>query len=117
LKKLPEINDTRAKTSSPLAANLDRLIRAFEPVRVDGALLSEDFSFCHRWKLCGGEVWVNTAHPVEHIGLHRFSGIYADLQPGISPGKADKIRVSERGADPKPRIAQRVKILVEPKPK
>jgi hypothetical protein len=117
LKKLPEINDTRAKTSSPLAANLDRLIRAFEPVRVDGALLSEDFSFCHRWKLCGGEVWVNTAHPVEHIGLHRFSGNYADLQPATTSGKVEIIKVSEQGADSKPRITQRVKIVSERKPK
>ena len=65
----------------------------------------------------GGEVWVNTAHPVEHIGLHRFRGSYADVQPGITLEKVEKIKVSERAANARPRITQRVKILTEPKPK
>jgi hypothetical protein len=116
LKKMPDLSDPKAKTNSPLAANLDRLIRAFEPLRIDDALLSEDFSFCHRWNLCGGQVWVNTAHPIEHIGLHRFSGRYADLGPQLTVGNPQQIRVSDRGVLPKPRVTQRVKVAAEPKP-
>lgn len=88
LKKTPDLSDPTARANSPLAANLDRLIRAFEPLRVNGALLSEDFSFCHRWNACGGEVWVNTAHEIEHIGLHRFKGRYSDLGPQLTVGTA-----------------------------
>lgn len=84
IKKMPDIVDNNARANSPLASKLDRLIRAFEPVRVNGALLSEDFSFCHRWNQCGGKVWVNTHHPIEHIGLHRFRGSYSDLVPGLA---------------------------------
>ena len=106
LKKMPEIVDANARANSPLAAKLERLIRAFEPVRVNGALLSEDFSFCHRWNQCGGQVWVNTNHPIEHIGLHRFRGSYSELVPGMAATPA-QIRVKEAVA--KPRLAQKVR--------
>jgi hypothetical protein len=117
LMKMPELSDPGAKTNSPLAANLDRLIRAFEPLRVNGARLSEDFSFCHRWNACGGEVWVNTAHEVEHIGLHRFKGRYSDLGPRLALEKPLQVGISEQVPQPKPRIGQRVKIRPEAKPK
>jgi hypothetical protein len=104
LTKMPELSDTKAKTNSPLAANLDRLIRAFEPIRADGALLSEDFSFCHRWNQCGGEVWVSTAHTIEHIGLHRFSGRYADLDPQPAVTQPVKVKMS------KPQGTRRLKL-------
>jgi hypothetical protein len=82
LEKLPELSDAAAKKTSALAHNLDRLIRAFEPMTVDGARLSEDFSFCHRWRAaCGGEVWANVSRAITHAGLHRFSARYQDAMP------------------------------------
>ena len=114
LAKMPALSDPAAKANSPLTASLDRLIRAFEPLRVNEALLSEDFSFCHRWNACGGEVWANTAHEIEHIGLHRFTGRYSDLGAQLSVGKPQPIRVSERGTLQKPRVTQRVRIATEP---
>lgn len=84
LEKLPALNDTAAGTTSPLAQakRLTRLIRAFDPITVGGARLSEDFSFCHRWRrLCGGEVWANINHEITHVGLQRFSGRYMDAMP------------------------------------
>lgn len=114
LMKMPELSDPEAKSNSPLAANLDRLIRAFEPLRVNDARLSEDFSFCHRWNACGGEVWVNTAHDIEHIGLHRFRGRYSDLGPRLALEKPGQTGVSERGSQPKPRVSQRIRIQTEP---
>lgn len=86
LKKMPQISDARAKTASPLAKNLDRMIRAFDVVFVNGLRLSEDFSFCYRWRrVCGGEVWASIAHEIAHIGLHRFGGTYADKLAATSP--------------------------------
>jgi hypothetical protein len=81
LERLPALSDTAASKTSPLALakKLTRLIRAFDPLTVDGARLSEDFSFCHRWRQqCGGEVWANISHEITHVGLQRFSGRYAD---------------------------------------
>lgn len=111
LQKIPQLSDTKASKTSALAKDLDRLIRAFEPLRLDGALLSEDFSFCRRWTDCGGEIWANTKHQVEHIGLQRFRGHYADVGPQLTVSQPETIVVSERGLTPKRRISQRVKVV------
>jgi hypothetical protein len=78
LGKLPDISDTKAAGTSPLTRNLDRVIRAFDPLFVDGERLSEDFSFCHRWRQCGGQIWANTTHAITHVGLHRYKARYND---------------------------------------
>ncbi len=112
LGKMPELSDTRAPKTSPLAKSLTRLIRAFEPVVVDGARLSEDFSFCHRWRQCGGEIWASTAHTITHIGLHRYSGRYRDAHgPRVSV-----VRPSAGIATPAaPRIAPRARRPQKPR--
>jgi hypothetical protein len=81
LERMPQLSDAQAKKHNPLAKDLDRLIRAFDPLTVDGARLSEDFSFCARWKECGGEVWANIAHEITHVGLFRYRGRYRDAMP------------------------------------
>jgi len=88
LAAMPRIADGKAKNASPLAKNLDRLIRAFDVVYANGLRLSEDFSFCYRWRHgCKGEVWANIAHEITHMGLHRFSGSYLEKLSG-GPSKA-----------------------------
>jgi len=83
LDKLPGINDTNAKKTSPMAGDLTRLIRAFDVIEADGVPLVDDFAFCHRWqKLCQGELWARADQPVTHIGLHRFAGRYIDAGIG-----------------------------------
>ena len=80
LKRAPQLSDETGKGRTPLTRDLPRLIRAFDPlVREDGARLSEDFAFCHRWRtLCGGEVWASVAHQITHVGLHHFAARYSD---------------------------------------
>lgn len=96
MRVLPELSDVTAASTSPLAKNLGRLIRAFDPLFVDGTRLSEDFSFCHRWRQCGGQIWANTAHHITHVGLHRFKARYSDRAPG-------RIVVRNRPTEPKRR--------------
>jgi hypothetical protein len=86
LKKFPELSDTKASKTAPIAKNLDRLIRAFDPVVIDGARLSEDLSFCHRWRQCGGQIWANIAYEITHVGLHHFKGRYRDAMSRIVVG-------------------------------
>ena len=79
LKKLPQLSDKGAPKTTPLARGLERLIRAFDPITTDAGRLSEDFSFCHRWrKECGGEIWASTNHLITQVGLHHYQGRYAD---------------------------------------
>jgi hypothetical protein len=82
LKKLPEISDDTRSRKSPVVRNLSRLIRAFDPLVVEGGRLSEDFSFCHRWRKCNGEIWARADKSLTHIGLHRFESRYSDVSTG-----------------------------------
>jgi len=84
LKTLPGINDTKPKKTVPaLAADLNRMIRAFDVIEVDGVPLIDDYAFCYRWQnLCKGELWARADQSVTHVGLHRFSGRYTDAGAG-----------------------------------
>ncbi len=83
LERAPQLSDENGRGRTPLTRDLPRLIRAFDPlVREDGARLSEDFAFCHRWRtLCRGEVWASVAHQITHVGLHHFAARYSDTEP------------------------------------
>jgi len=106
LKKLPGLEDKAAAKSMPLAKDLKRLIRAFDPVTVGGARLSEDFSFCHRWaEECGGEVWANIDTAVTHVGLFRFGASYADAGGGKQRVQA-VVGGKAQGASAGPRIKE-----------
>jgi hypothetical protein len=39
-----------------------------------GAYLSEDYTFCRRWRAIGGEVWLDTRSKLKHIGPREFAG-------------------------------------------
>jgi len=79
LRRMPELSDEKAKKTSPITKDLDRLIRAFDILHVGGLRLSEDYSFCHRWRnLCQGEIWVSVGHAITHVGLQEFKSRYVD---------------------------------------
>jgi hypothetical protein len=42
-----------------------------------GAYLSEDFSFCRRWRQIGGEIWIDAASKLTHSGPYEFVGDHA----------------------------------------
>lgn len=82
LHKLPEIVDERPPKGFSLGEEPSRLIRAFDFLTVDGTRLSEDFSFCYRWReKCGGEIWANISHEITHVGMRHFKARYSDA-PG-----------------------------------
>lgn len=39
-----------------------------------GTYLSEDFTFCRRWRAIGGKLWLDTAGRLTHVGAHDFVG-------------------------------------------
>jgi hypothetical protein len=39
-----------------------------------GAYLSEDYSFCLRWRRTGGEIWLDTTSKLTHTGPYEFVG-------------------------------------------
>src|SRR5271156_3944650 len=42
-----------------------------------GAYLSEDYSFCLRWRKIGGEIWIDAASKLTHSGPYEFVGDHA----------------------------------------
>lgn len=54
---------------------LQHMLRPFDKIGPK----SEDISFCHRWRECGGEVWASAAFEVGHIGWHDYAGRYQDV--------------------------------------
>ncbi|MBB4197753.1 hypothetical protein CCR94_07965 [Rhodoblastus sphagnicola] len=39
-----------------------------------GTYLSEDYTFCRRWRDLGGEIWLDTQGVLTHVGPHEFIG-------------------------------------------
>lgn len=50
-----------------------------------GAYLSEDYAFCKRWRDLGGEIWLDTASRLTHVGSCDFAGNHAPRWPGQTP--------------------------------
>ena len=49
-----------------------------------GTYLTEDWSFCRRWRQVGGEVWVDLDIALEHVGYFRFQPDMETLSIGNS---------------------------------
>lgn len=58
----------------------DRIIRAFDKIELEHGILSEDYSFCHRVKNVGVEMWANIGHNVSHVGPHVFTACFKDAR-------------------------------------
>lgn len=53
----------------------------FDPYRLDDGKrkLSEDYSFCQRWRDIGGKVWADPSIKMGHIGLKTFAGNFGEF--------------------------------------
>jgi hypothetical protein len=72
LKKMPKLSDTTESTCNA-KTGVTRLIRAFDEIKIgSNPKMSEDNSFCERWRRCGGEIWAAVDFPVGHIGRMNF---------------------------------------------
>ena len=73
----PELRGRGSPEPDP-AAGGDWAFFTTLPAPETGEPLTEDFAFCHRWSLCGGELWIDLASPVTHIGRHLHRGAFVD---------------------------------------
>jgi hypothetical protein len=83
IEKYPELIDVRI-SQHPAAellgqAGAKRLFRFFEKMDIpERGVISEDLSFCIRWRQCGGDVWGSIAYKIAHVGPYAYEGCYAD---------------------------------------
>lgn len=92
----PELIDTRLQLH-PAGETLkqtgtNRMLRFFEKLDLkERGIVSEDLSFCIRWRKIGGQVWANIGHKISHVGPYDYSGRYLDVveqQAQIQPMQA-----------------------------
>lgn len=83
LEVYPEMVDTRlhlhpaGETMRQTGTN--RLLRFFEKMDMpERGVISEDLSFCIRWRKAGGQVWAAIGHKMSHVGPYDFAARYLD---------------------------------------
>lgn len=75
------ISDTRSK-DMPFHKEIPRMLTVFDKVQFDGKELSEDFSFCYRWRQeCGGKVWANITRKIGHVSSYVLETRFAQKYP------------------------------------
>ena len=73
LEKFPQINDY-TDPGFMKESGVSRVIGAFDKVITpEGRHLSEDISFCWRWRECGGEIWAAVDWVIGHRGLFTYN--------------------------------------------
>jgi hypothetical protein len=50
-----------------------------------GERLSEDFSFCRRWRAIGGDIFLDDEAAIIHAGRKEYTGRAADKLPYAKP--------------------------------
>ncbi|MGD0678394.1 MAG: hypothetical protein ABSC94_23550 [Polyangiaceae bacterium] len=72
----PETKYLKTQTYPAPSRQSDNLYNLFDCTIVaeTGTYLSEDFSFCQRWRKIGGKVWLDTRTALRHIGSYEFHG-------------------------------------------
>jgi hypothetical protein len=71
----------RSESLGPDALGNKVVYGFFDPQKDENSdsLLSEDYSFCQRWRnACGGEVWAIADGKIGHIGPYNFQGAYLE---------------------------------------
>lgn len=82
--KYPELIDSRLHLH-PAGETLrqtgtNRLLRFFEKMDIpERGIVSEDLSFCIRYRQAGGLVWAAIGHKISHVGPYDFAARYLDV--------------------------------------
>ncbi len=71
----PQTKYRQAQSYPPKAYQSQNQYNLFDCiVAPDGTYLSEDFTFCHRWRAIGGKVWLDTWGLLKHVGSYEYLG-------------------------------------------
>lgn len=75
--KMPSIRQTKEIGDIEGSMGLTRVIRCFDNIANGNTKLSEDLSFCRRWRDIGGHIHALFDVPVAHYGQMKFEGAYS----------------------------------------
>jgi hypothetical protein len=77
LEKFPELVRPYMTIPDLRFAGASRTFGFFDCLRVPEGKVSEDISFCRRFREAGGKVWATTQYTFTHEGPHAFVGCFA----------------------------------------
>jgi hypothetical protein len=77
LEKFPELVRPYMTIPDLRFAGAGRTFGFFDCIRVPEGKVSEDISFCRRFREAGGKVWASTAYEFTHEGPHAFTACFA----------------------------------------
>ncbi|GFR69399.1 hypothetical protein ElyMa_000300200 [Elysia marginata] len=79
IEKCSDIVDHYRYKMLPFSSKFSQFITPFNKIPLENAELSEDLSFCHRWKqLCGGRIYANGAEKIQHDSKLLIESRYTD---------------------------------------
>jgi FkbM family methyltransferase len=77
LAKFPELVRPYMTIPDMRYAGASRTFGFFDCLRVPEGKVSEDISFCRRYRETGGKIWASTAYEFTHEGPHAFTACFA----------------------------------------
>ena len=78
IEKFPELIFPYMTLPELRFAGAHRTLAFFDCFRTNMGKVSEDISFCRRYRQTGGKVWASVAYPMEHVGLQSFKACFAE---------------------------------------
>jgi hypothetical protein len=72
----------------------EKMLSYFEPIENESGLVSEDHSFCARWRQAGGQVWAWVDADVHHIGDFPYGVSFRQLLEAVASTKTEGLRGS-----------------------
>lgn len=78
---MPEGVDGLRFKRMPFGDRFPSFLTFFDKIELKDRLLSEDISFCYRWRdLLGGKIFASIGHDIEHVGSIAIRGRYLSQQ-------------------------------------
>ncbi len=79
----PELRYRRTSSTTDPLGNSPHRFALFDCMidQASGVYLSEDYAFCRRWTDLGGEIWVDVASKLNHVGPDHFRRQFRDAVP------------------------------------
>lgn len=77
IERYPELIGDYMTVDEMKVVGATRTLRFFDCEETPKGKISEDISFCRRWRDIGGVVWANVAYEIQHTGPWTFSGCFA----------------------------------------
>ncbi len=83
IERFPELVGAYMVSGDMEKAGAKRTLRFFDCLQLPTGKVSEDISFCRRWREIGGSVWASTAYDIQHVGPWTFSGCFMKEQDAV----------------------------------